>query len=198
MNNFISRTGRVQSWIDNPEGRLPVSCTVFVVDDSMEGPEGIEASWRFVSHALRYGAGVAIHLSNLRPRGEENGKGLTASGPVSFGKIYSTLNEILRRGGTYKNGAAVLHCELRHKDALEFIQTPRSELPWVKRCINITQEWWDACEFKDQLLHGIKAGDIWLNKVKHDKDGNRIYRNVCLEVYLPSRCLLYTSPSPRD
>ena len=71
MNNLISRTGRVQSWIDNPEGRLPVSCTVFVVDDSMEGPEGIEASWRFVSHALRYGAGVAIHLSNLRPKGQK-------------------------------------------------------------------------------------------------------------------------------
>ena len=192
MNNLISRTGRVQSWIDEPEGRLPVSCTVFVVDDSMEGPEGIEASWRFVSHALRYGAGVAIHLSNLRPKGSENGKGLTASGPVSFGKIYSTLNEILRRGGTYKNGAAVLHLDLEHPDALEFITTPRSELPWVKRCINITQEWWDACEFKDQLLYGIKAGDIWLNKVKHDKDGKRIRGNVCLEVYLPSRgtCLL--------
>ena len=46
---FIARTGRVQSWLDNPESKLPVSCTVFVCDDSMEGPEGIEASWRFVS-----------------------------------------------------------------------------------------------------------------------------------------------------
>ena len=36
----------------------------FEVDDSCEGPEGIEASWRFASHALRNGAGVAIHLSN--------------------------------------------------------------------------------------------------------------------------------------
>ena len=44
MAELISRTGRVQSWIDDPEGRLPVSCTVFVVDDTMEGPEGIEAS----------------------------------------------------------------------------------------------------------------------------------------------------------
>ena len=49
-------------------------------------------------------AGVAVHLSNLRASGEENGKGLVASGPLSFGKIYSTLNEILRRGGKYKNG----------------------------------------------------------------------------------------------
>jgi hypothetical protein len=42
---------------------------------------------------------VPVHLSNLRGKGDENGKGLVASGPVSFGKIYSTLNEILRRGG---------------------------------------------------------------------------------------------------
>ena len=95
---MIARTGRVQNWIDNPDGRLPVSCTVFVVEDSMEGENGIEASWRFVSHALRFGAGVAVHLSKLRPKGHENGKGLTASGPVSFAKIYSVLNETLRRG----------------------------------------------------------------------------------------------------
>ncbi|AGG91324.1 ribonucleotide reductase [Synechococcus phage S-RIP2] len=192
MSNLIARTGRVQSWLDNPTSRLPVSCTVFVVEDTMEGQNGIEASWRFVSHALRYGAGCAVHLSELRPRGAENGKGLVASGPVSFAKIYSTLNEILRRGGVYKNGAVVCHLDLRHKDALEFIQTPRSELPWVKRCINITPEWWDECEFKEQLLHGIKSGDIWLNKVKYDNEGNRIRGNVCLEVYLPSRgtCLL--------
>jgi len=49
-NQVIARTGRVQNWIDDPTSRLPVSCTVFVVDDSMEGPNGIEASWRYVSH----------------------------------------------------------------------------------------------------------------------------------------------------
>jgi hypothetical protein len=160
----------------------------------MEGPNGIEASWRFVSHALRYGAGVAVHLSKLRARGEENDKGLVASGPVSFAKIYSTLNEILRRGGVYKNGAVVLHLDLSHPDVLEFITASRSELPWVKRCVNINNHWWEETtqEVKDALLEGIKKGDIWLNKTKVDKNGNRIRGNVCLEVYLPSRgtCLL--------
>tara|TARA_A100001234_G_scaffold167277_1_gene148544 strand:+ start:230 stop:1612 length:1383 start_codon:yes stop_codon:yes gene_type:complete len=190
--SLISRTGRVQQWMDDPTSRLPVSCTVFVVQDSMEGPDGIEKSWRYVSFALRHAAGVAVHLSELRPKGTENGKGLVASGPVSFAKIYSTLNETLRRGGVYKNGAVVCHLDLNHADALEFIQTPRTELPWVKRCINITEGWWKACTFKEELLQSIKAGDIWLNKVKYDKDGNRIRGNVCLEVYLPSRgsCLL--------
>ena len=82
--------------------------------------------------------------------------------------------------------------DLSHPDALEFITTPRSELPWVKRCINITDEWWQGCTFKEELLYGIKSGDIWLNKVKYDNEGKRIRGNVCLEVYLPSRgtCLL--------
>ena len=136
MSELISRTGRVQSWLDNPESRLPVSCTTFVVEDSMEGPNGIEASWRFASHALRYGAGCAIHLSKLRPAGQTNDKGLVATGPVSFGKIYSVLNETLRRGGAYKNGAIVLHLDLSHPDVVDFMIAPRSELPWVKRCVD--------------------------------------------------------------
>ena len=206
MTELISRTGRVQSWLDNPESRLPVSCTVFVVDDSMEGKNGIEASWRYVSHGLRFGAGVAVHLSKLRPKGSENGKGLTASGPVSFGKIYSTLNETLRRGGVYKNGACVLHLDINHPDILEFIETPRDELPWVKRCVDLDASQWQNTDnkIKDALLHGLKSGDIWLNKIKYDKNGKRIFGNVCLEVYLPSRgtCLLQhvnlSACEPRD
>jgi hypothetical protein len=163
----------------------------------MEGEDGIEASWRFVSHALRNGAGVAVHLSKLRPKGAESIKGqdkLIASGPVSFGRIYSTLNEILRRGGTYRNGAVVLHLDLNHPDVLEFITADRADLPWVKRCVNINWHWWNLAtqEVKDALIAGIKRGDIWLNKTKIDANGNRIRGNVCLEVYLPSRgtCLL--------
>ena len=193
-NKAIARTGRVQSWIDNPSNRLPVSCTIFKPTDSMEGPNGLEASWRFVSHALRYGAGVAVHLSGLRARGSENGKGLVASGPVSFGKIYSCLNEQLRRGGVYKNGAVVLHLDLSHPDVLEFVETPRGELPWAKRCINLTQEMWDEStdRVKDAVLAGIARGDIWLAKVRWNQHGRRIYANVCLEVFLESRatCLL--------
>ncbi len=192
--NVIARTGRVQSWIDNPESRLPVSCTVFVVDDSMEGENGIEKSWRYVSFALRHGAGVAVHLSNLRAKGTENGKGLVASGPCSFAKIYSVLNETLRRGGVYKNGACVVHLDIDHPDTLEFVTTPRHEIPWIKRCVDLDDEKWKSTdqETRDAIIYGIKSGDIWLNKIKHDQNGNRIYGNVCLEVYLRSRgtCLL--------
>lgn len=193
-NSLIARTGRVQNWIDDPASRLPVSCTVFVVEDSMEGPNGIEASWRFVSHALRYGAGVAVHLSKIRAAGTDNGKGLVASGPVSFGKIYSCLNEQLRRGGVYKNGAVVLHLDINHDDIIEFVETPRHHLPWAKRCVNLNSELWAKSDenVRNAILKGIARGDIWLAKIKEDQHGNRIYANVCLEVFLRSRgtCLL--------
>ena len=195
ITQLIARTGRVQGWIDDPTSRLPVSCTVINVTDSMdEGRDSIENSWRFVSHALRYGAGVAVHLSEIRPRGSANGKGLVASGPVSFGKIYSCLNEQLRRGGVYKNGAVVLHCDISHGDILEFIETPRHEIPWAKRCINVNQKLWDEAsdQVKEAILKGIARGDIWLAKIRFDQHGQRIFANVCLEVFLRSRgtCLL--------
>ena len=190
----IARTGRVQNWIDDPTSRLPVSCTVFVVDDSMTGENGIEASWRYVSHGLRFGAGVAVHLSKIRPSGTDNGKGLVSSGPCSFGKIYSCLNEQLRRGGVYKNGAVVLHLDLNHPDVLEFVQMPRHEISWAKRCVNLSNVMWDMATpvVKDEILKGIARGDIWLAKIRSDQHGERIYANVCLEVFLKSRgtCLL--------
>ena len=192
--SVIARTGRVQNWMDNPTNRLPVSCTVFECADSIEGENGIEASWRFVSHALRYGAGVAVHLSKLRPRGTTNGAGLVASGPVSFGKILSTLNEVLRRGGVYKNGAVVLHLDIDHPDIREFVETPRSELPWAKRCVNLTTKLWEDASLETQnvIIDGVARGDIWLVKIRHDKNGERIFANVCLEIFIHSRatCLL--------
>jgi hypothetical protein len=190
----IARTGRVQDWLDSPEGRLAVSCTTFVVEDSMEGPDGIEASWRFVSHALRNAAGAAVNLSRLRPEGSENGRGLTASGPVSFAGLYSKLNEVLRRGGAFKNGAVTLHLDYDHPDAIKFINASRSELPWVKRSLTVDEQFFEKAspELISALLKGIGNGDMWLTKKRFDAKGERIWPNVCEEIWLKHRgtCLL--------
>ena len=190
----IARTGRVQDWMDSPDSRLPVSCTTFVVEDSMEGPDGIEASWRFVSHALRNAAGAAVNLSKLRAEGEDNGKGLIASGPVSFATIYSKLNEVLRRGGKFRNGAVTLHLDYDHPDAIKFVQARRETLPWVKRSLTLDDDFFGKAspDLISALLKGIGSGDMWLTKKRFDQDGNRIWPNVCEEIWLKHRgtCLL--------
>lgn len=193
----LALTGRIQDYLKTGGyGRLPVSCTVYVVRDSMEGDGGIEASWLFASKALRYAAGVAIHLSELRPKGTKNAKGLTASGPVSFAKIYSLLNETLRRGGIFKNGASTLHLDYSHPDVMDYVNTPRSELRWAKRCLDVDAEgkWLDyfTTEQLADIMIAIMRGDLWLAKITYDEYGNRIYANVCLEILLKSQgtCLL--------
>jgi hypothetical protein len=104
------------------------------------------------------------------------------------------LNETLRRGGKFRNGAIVLHLDANHPDLEEFITAPRDLLPWVKRCVNISPSWWHAMDgvTRQKLYKGIASGDIWLTKVRYNDKLERIYGNVCLEVLLPSRgsCLL--------
>ena len=190
----IARTGRVDNWLNDPTDVLPVSCTITVVEDSMWGENSITDSWLFTTYALQNGAGVAVHLSGLRPAGTVGSTGKIASGPCAFAPVYSALNHAVRKGNRYKNGAVVLHLDLNHADILEFLRLTRAEVPWVKRCVNINDSLWEqaTAEVKAELLSGIAKGDIWLCKIRHDKYGRRIYGNVCLEVFLLNRgtCLL--------
>ena len=190
----IARTGRVENWIENQSDALPVSCTITVVEDSMWGKNGIVDSFNFTVFALQNGAGVAVHLSKLRPAGTVGSTGKIASGPCAFASVYSSLNHAVRKGNRYKNGAAVLHLDLNHPDILDFLRLTRAQVPWVKRCVNLDENLWDHAsdEVREELLAGIAKGDIWLAKIRTDQHGRRIYANVCLEVFLLNRgtCLL--------
>lgn len=187
----IAITGRVSDWMKNPDGRLPVSCTVFDVQDSMEGKDGIEQSWLFTSGALRYGAGVAINLSNIRSKGTTNSKGLVASGAVSFAQIYSQLNEILRRGGIYKNGAVVVYLDYDHGDLVDFLNATPKDLPWAKKSLYVDEHLLESPHI-DLIIQKVRDGSVWLAKKQWDRDGNRLYSQVCMEILLKSRssCLL--------
>ena len=74
-------TGRVESWINNSESRLPVSCTVYVVDKT-----NIKKSIIFTSKALRNSAGVAVHLiCEASPRDQQpSGNSWNAQAGVSI------------------------------------------------------------------------------------------------------------------
>jgi hypothetical protein len=187
----LALTGRVADWLTSPDGRLPVSCTVLDVQDSMEGHEGIEYGWLFTSHGLRNGAGVALNLNNLRPAGSENGKGLTASGAVSFLKIFNVINEVLRRGGLFKNGAITAYLDYDNKDVVEFLTLNTKEYAWVKRALYIDDNIFDSPHL-DLILDAVDKGYIWLAKKQYDNTGNRLYSNVCTEIVLKSRgsCLI--------
>lgn len=190
-------TGRVMDWLTDPTSRDPVSCTVYSVDDTMENngifTNSIEDSWIFTSHCLRSAAGVAIDLSNLRPNGRDNGRGLTSSGPASFAKVYSTINDIVRRGGVFKKGAVTIYLDYYHEDIEEFLNLPQEELPWAKRAVYISPNIKNFPEILELLANKVNKGIVWLAKKNYDAQHNRLYSNVCLEVLLRHQgsCLLH-------
>ena len=73
--SYIARTGRVQSWLDDPTSRLPVSCTVLYRRRFNRGENGIEASWKFVSHALRMEQAARSTCRNCDPKEQKMTKG---------------------------------------------------------------------------------------------------------------------------
>tara|TARA_B100001248_G_scaffold221578_1_gene177795 strand:+ start:80 stop:1528 length:1449 start_codon:yes stop_codon:yes gene_type:complete len=192
-NKFLVETGRIKA-AKKSQSLLSASCTVFDTHDSIWGESGISAAINFAIYALQHGAGCAIHLSKLRERGHDNGKGLIASGPCSLIPVFSAINAWIRRGGEYKNGAITATIDANSKDLREFCELPRSVIPWVKRCINLNEGMWHDLEpdIQDLICQGIAAGDLWLAKTRWDRFGNRIFSNVCLEIFIPSRgtCIL--------
>lgn len=220
---YIAAVGRIRDWLTDPHSdRYPVSCTIFNVEDSMEGTEGIESAWLYTSKALRYAAGVGINLSELRSNGTENGKGLISSGAVGFLSILSRINEILRRGGKFKNGAVVGYIDSYSGDLPEWLGMSYTEclkLPatlfypytpfkippkdaeydtsWAKRALYVSddpnsKEYLLNHPLLDYIIRAMKAGTVWLSKKQWDKEGNRLYSQVCMEILLKSRgtCLL--------
>ena len=189
----MALTGRIQNWLNNPRDFHPASCTVFNVQDSLwSGKDSIADAISFTIYGLAHGAGVAINLSELRPSGSTNTRGLVASGGTSFGKIFSMVNEVVRRGGVYKNGAVTLYINCDSSDIEEYLNT--KELPWAKRAVYIDTKMWSRMhpDHKQLLAKKVNNGEVWLAKPQYDNKGSRLYSNVCLEVLLPSRgtCML--------
>lgn len=194
---YVHPVGRVADWLADSDYRYPISCTILEVQDTMEGEDGIEFAWKYVSKSLRYAAGVVVDLSRLRPAGSVIGKGGTSSGAALFMKVFSSINEVLRRGGIYKNGAVVAHLELAHPDAEAFMAMEASEIPWVKRTLYVSDDpehpsYLMDSPLLDKVIAGVANGTLWLSKITYDNKGNRVYSNVCNGILLPSRgsCLL--------
>lgn len=190
--DYLALTGRVETWLNDPHNDvLPVSCTTFSVEDTMEGDSGIDDAHNYTSHGLRTAAGVALDYSKLRPNGHDNKRGLISSGPVSFMRLQSLQNEILRRGGVFKNGAVNCFLNAKHPDIIEFLNSGHL-LPWAKRTVYI-EDWYALSEnVQNLIIEKYGNGEIFLAKVTYDENGERLFSNVCLEVLLKHRgtCLL--------
>jgi ribonucleoside-diphosphate reductase alpha chain len=91
---------------DTPLGQL-AACFVLNVEDDMgrDPGAGIFSILRIAALIQQTGGGVGFNFSNLRPRGDivNSSKG-TASGPISFMKVYDAAFSALAQGGMDRGG----------------------------------------------------------------------------------------------
>ena len=281
--NYVAPTGRVLSYLKNPEVVLPASCTVFMLE---EGIPPIRTLLHYVGKALVTAAGVNVHLNGfnssiskyydviepsfdggilvqdsmffdyseegdlsiigaisdvfssclrgtasydlslIRPEGAVSSSGQVASGPESFKQIYikayefakegsitsllsilSKMNEVIRRGGAYKNGAVTTSLPVWHDDILEYLKTnPGKDHPWLKKGVVLPRNYRDVMskEAIKEMVKAVNRGDLYLEKAVSHKDNRTwltfeeclrdgyLLSNVCREVLLDSRgtCIL--------
>ena len=129
------------------------ACFVLPIEDSMKG---IFETLKNMAIIEQTGGGVGFSFSKIRPRGSLiKTTGGTASGPVSFIKVYNSVTDAVKSGGK-RRGANMGILRVDHPDIVEFI----------------------ICKEKDESLASFNMSvaitDKFMKAIEEDKEYNII------------------------
>jgi len=242
LDNFQKRTPVTFNWAfylpeshpdyglmtDNQKSNLVSQVTMgdsiywMTVSDSMEeNGRGISIlnSWEKFIELAEQGKDIVVDLSELRPHGQVNHKGLMASGPIGMGvndsmqarsflSVYEmiadhlrvgdvstllillgTLNETMRRGG-FKKGIIVSQMDYENPNIWDYLDTPLVELPGgTKKGVALDKGVLKNPDLVQQIAEEAHYESLFLAK-RQPKD---IHANVCMGIHLGDRatCLIW-------
>lgn len=156
------------------------ACFVLPVADNLDS---IFTTLKHAALIQQSGGGTGFNFSHLRPKGDPiSMTGGTASGPVSFMKVFNAATEYVKHGGK-RRGANMGIINVDHPDIEEFIFAKKEEgvLSNFNISVGISDAFMRAVESKKswQLLHPrtgktvkpIEAVRIWKSIVENAWQG---------------------------
>lgn len=136
------------------------ACFVLPVEDSMDS---IFTTLKNTALIQQSGGGTGFNFSHLRPQGDPlYGKGGTASGPLSFLKIYDAATEHIKQGGK-RRGANMGILNIDHPDIEAYIvaKKEKGKLENFNMSVGIRDAFMESVEAnrKWDLMHPV-SGEV--------------------------------------
>ncbi len=144
----------------------------YVIPSPDDSRSGILDNLKIMTEIMARGGGVGINLSTLRPRGSYirtvNG---TASGPCSWGQLYSVATgDVIQQGGS-RRGALMLMLDDDHPDVEEFITVKRRSgmIEHANLSVCVSDRFMEAMaadgpwdlKWEGKVVRTIRARDLW-------------------------------------
>ena len=98
-------------------GNMLSACFVLPIEDTMDS---IFESLHNAGIIFKHGGGVGYNFSNIREKGALLSGGGTASGVISFLKIFDAITEAVKQGG-FRRGASMAILNANHPEIVSFI-----------------------------------------------------------------------------
>lgn len=144
-----------------------LNCAVLPVGDSIDD---IYETIKQSAKLAKSNYGVGFCFSDIRPKDDVLSKGGTASGPVSFMKVFDASGSVIQTGGA-RRAAQIGILRVDHPDIFEFIDAKRQPgvLTQFNISVGITKKFINAVKtdslfdlvFRGKVYKTVKAKEIW-------------------------------------
>jgi ribonucleoside-diphosphate reductase alpha chain len=161
--------GRVQSAMGSPRNVTAYNC--FVSGQIEDNMDSIMSAAAQAAETMRRGGGIGYDFSRIRPSGDRIvSLGSTASGPVSFMRIFDAVCGTIASSGQ-RRGAQMGVLRVDHPDIEEFIRAKRNEnqLTNFNISIGVTDDFMQCVQnnkpfdlvFNGRVYDTIDARSLW-------------------------------------